>query len=348
MSQLRICITDPEVRTIERPGVIWILSGVGESADQRLEEQGDVGGGFESDVCRRMGDASVLKIRFANGRPATLEAWKGLTSHYDVFYAARPSGDLLVSNQFRNLLAQLPPSERYPSEHAVVDHFLFRTVPGTSSYCRHIKRVGQGEKLVIDLASGDNETSLFDRIEDQSERRSITHHIEQIECALGSVLNPLRTEDGTANLFSGGVDSTLIQTYLGSSVPPLTMVPDTPEFRFETEYAARATQLLGLRPQWHGVKEADYPDQLDKTIDALGMPPHHESEVLVREAFQHGFRKFITGQGADGLFGIGGRTLGVAQLFSSPLGAPPLGRRCQSSRHWRAGASKNLLSPPTA
>jgi asparagine synthase (glutamine-hydrolysing) len=320
---LELWITDPEAAVLERPGVVWSVSGLGASDRDELLRRGDHGDGLETEIARGARDASILKVCLVEGRPVSLRAWRGLMSDHQVFWAKRPDGELLVADHFRNIVSRLPTAEREPGEEAVVEHFLYRQVLGRLTYCRNVQRLGHGEQLRIDVGSGAVEAKVFDRIEDTSEARPLRAYVDRIDRALASVLEPLRGEEGVANQFSGGVDSTLIQTYLGADVPALTLVPDTPEFGRETTYATRAAALLGLPLERHAVAEADYLAQLEGTIDQMGLPPIHEGTILDAEAYgfgdRLGFRKYVVGEHGDSIFGLGGRRARIAWWLRSPL-----------------------------
>ena len=318
--RLRVLITDPEAAILEKPGLLWSVSGLEACERAILAARGSEQDELETEIIRRAGDASILKVRFATGRPSAVVAWRGLWSDHHIFWAACPDGDVIVGDHFRNVLSALPVSERETSDAALVEHFLYRQVLGGLSYCRAVQRPGHGERLLLDLSTGNTKTSLVDRIQDRAEDRPTAAYLDQIDCAMASVLEPLREEEGVANQFSGGVDSTLVQTYLGSKVPALNLVPDTPEFRRETEYASRAAALLGVALERRPVREADYLGQLERTIDAMGLPPVHEGTVLDRECYVRGFRKFVVGEHGDTVFGLGGRRARIAWHLSSPPG----------------------------
>ena len=93
---------------------------------------------------------------------------------------------------------------------------------------------------------------------------------------------------------------------MNQKVVPVNAVPDTPEFRLETEYASRSALLLDEQLERIGVDEESYLSGLEKSIEALGMPPNHESIVIDREIYQHHFDKYIVGQFAGSVFGKDG------------------------------------------
>ena len=114
--RLEIRVTDPEAEILERPGLLWVLSGLGEEARRRIASRGDARDDLESDLLRGARDASILKVHLADGQPTAIVSWRGATSDHQVFWSRRDDGSLGIADHFRNILAWLPPGERAPSE----------------------------------------------------------------------------------------------------------------------------------------------------------------------------------------------------------------------------------------
>ena len=173
--RLTVLWADPEALVIEQSDFVWILSGISASEAARLRGREPSSGGLEADICKRAGDAVVLKVHLGESKARQVEVWKGMTSAYEVFYALRRNSDVLISDNFRSILSRLPVSERQTSETALVDHFLFRRVGGTESYCQGIARPGHGERLTLDLAAGVANKIQFDRVSDVSVTESTAY-----------------------------------------------------------------------------------------------------------------------------------------------------------------------------
>jgi asparagine synthase (glutamine-hydrolysing) len=322
MPKLRLSFSDPDVLVVERPEAVWVLSGLERSDVHRIRESNRTVNGLESDLAARAGDASIVKIHLSFGRATVAEVWKPAISYREVFYCWTSGGDLVISDHFRTLLSQLPLADRTVAPESVVDFFLFNTVPGTHSMCSAIKRMGRGDVLTIDLASRQIRTSIFDRIETRERPGSEADYVDRLDAVLSDIIEPFKREPGIANLFSGGVDSVLVHTYLGTSVPAVFMdfeslKIDSP---YETGYAQRAADLLGLDLQTHPIREADYLPQLESTVDALGRPPLFLSMIYYDQAFQQNYRLFMNGEGAGSLLGESTRLARAASYFASPLG----------------------------
>jgi asparagine synthase (glutamine-hydrolysing) len=338
---LQVDIVDPDVVVIEKPDAIWLLLAAGGS--QRTEPV--VEEFWDSDAaesfCRQQGDAAVIGITREGCIPHCVEIWRGVTGGYEVFFLQRPDGKLWISDHFRSLLAQVPVGERSISEDAVLDHFLYRTVSGTLTYCSQVQRSAQGERTTIDCRNGSVRRRIFDRLEGDPSKASIEDYVEGIDKALATVLDPLRQSKKIATMFSGGVDSTLLQTYLRPDVPALNLVFDSAGLSGEDAYARHAAELLGVEMERVLVRATDFRQHLETAVSAIGMPPHFLQWVVENQVFTTGYERFITGDRADILFGgLGGLNGGLARYFASPFAAQGwlLAARClpgNTMRHWR-------------
>jgi asparagine synthase (glutamine-hydrolysing) len=233
-----------------------------------------------------------------------------------VFYANRKSGEVILADFFPNLLARLPLEERTASDAAVIDHCLFRAVAGVETYCANIRRAGHGERLSIRLDTGIAGTLQFDRVDAPSKQDSVAAYVEGIDAALESVLTPLCSEVGTANLFSGGVDSTLIQSYLRERVPAVYVECGWNNDAYEREYGVQAARLLGTELREITFGHSLFLDDLTHTIKELGNPPRLLQWTFLRSTLEQSWDKLIIGVHADALFDESVRTARVASLFA--------------------------------
>ena len=226
--------------------------------------------------------------------------WRSLTSSFDLFYAMEDA-TLFVSDTFAGCVVNLPPEARVPSQDAVIDHFLFRTVPGENSFCERIKRTGHGMRIRVDLAKRAIEKGQFARYTKRPYIDDEAACLKMIDEAIDRATADYRSRD-YAVLFSGGVDSTILATYLPENLLSNNTIT-SPEFKLELEYAKNAAQLLGNELQVNVVEEDDYFRRLEEVIDQLGMPPHHPQTVILSAAYKVKPDHFVTGEFADGLFG---------------------------------------------
>jgi len=324
MPRFQLSLASHDARIVKNASTLWVVFEVDADDAERLLETGGVDCGIESRICKTAPAATIIKISMrSENQPAAVEMWRSITSYHDVFYAIRRNGDVLISDQFRNVLAELPIEERHPSENNVIDFFIYNQVPGNESYCALIKRLGSGEKLSIDLATTEISSSIFDRIEGHADRRPIASYLQDIDHALETRINSFERSGGRlVNLFSGGVDSTLIQSYLGRETPAVylaseSVVLDSP---FEIDYAAQAARALGVDLVTIPVKEEDYLNQLETTVDATAIPPMFLALAHLAEAFKMKFDRFIIGAEAAAIFGTDNRVVPVALRLNSGFG----------------------------
>ena len=255
---------------------------------------------------------SAILVKRAQGANSVF-LWRSLTSSFDLFYTIDGSKSF-VSDSFAGCVINLPPQARVPSRDAIIDHFLFRyRVPAENSYCEKVRRTGHGMRIEFDSTRESIKKKQFTRYT----RRP---HIDSEAVSLKEIDNAL--EDATADfrggehalLFSGGVDSTILATYLTDN-PLHTNIITSPEFDLELEYAKNAAQLLGRRIQVNLLPQADYLRRMEEVIDRLAMPSHHAQTVILSEAFNGEPKGFVTGEFADGLFG--GFRKGIAHTAQS-------------------------------
>ncbi len=321
MPKLKIVLACPEVRRIDRPDVTWLLTGCSEADAARLEQSGNERNELEAEICARAGDATIIKVIHDGGRLNRVGAWRGPTAMHEVFRLEKSNGDLFVSDNFRSLLARLPIGERTPSDDAIIDHFLFRTTPGHNAYCRSVKRLGHGERIMIELASGESTNSLFQKLDENSEPRSISEYLDDVDQALDDVLSPFKQREDITNLFSGGIDSTVIQTYLDPKTAALNLATDAKgaAATMEANYARTAASLLGATVQRQEVCQSEFLRDLELATEDIAMPIQVGRLAVFARAFSNDYDNYITGQNADSLFGLSVLFRKIASLFANPL-----------------------------
>lgn len=321
MPQLVLNITDPSVLLVEHMDTTWVISGLDEplTADWAARTGDD--GAAEAEVAREVGDATIIRIDCHRAAAKRVRIWKGLTSGYEVYVARRPNRDLILADHFRNALALLPVSARAPSDEAIVDHFLVRHVPGRLTYSRTVRRAGHGECLSLDLVTGREESISFDRMISGREIKPMERWIDEIDGALSDVLQPLQRRRGITNMLSGGVDSSLIHSYLGRSIPAITVLPDNATFKMGGTRAAMVGQILGIDWKPVVVSSTEFLTHLEEAIEARGLPPHYPQWVTLTRVFNGPNAGYIVGERADSLFSNeGGRVPMVAIYLSTSVG----------------------------
>ena len=353
--KVEMSFTDPDAVRIDTPSGVWFLLGarnIEQSSIDSLTTTGEA-----EDFCRRNRGALVVFVETHGSNAVMLCMWRGLFSTYELFFSQRPSGDVIVSDHFRNVLAALPVADRLPSEHGLVAHYLTRKPYGTTTYSASVTRLPQAESVRIDLTTGSTDLSMFDEITADADKRPSEEYVKAIDGALGESFANIPQEGGTAMMFSGGVDSTLLMTYAPKTTVAITFVPDTPEFQAETAYARSAISLLGGELHEVPTPEARFVEMLEAVTDALGTPCFDDSNPYFAElVLNQPYDNYVFGQGADSAFGMSLKLSRFSSWFRFPgvrhavSGAAPyvpghLGYRLGQVAPKAEGFSKDLLDP---
>ena len=214
MATVRIVYVDPRADVVRRADVTWVVAGrIGAHLPVLdVDAAGPGDGAVEADLCRRLGDGTVLRVDHPGGRAVRVRAWRGGPASYEVHWAFLPEGDLVVADHFRNAVALVPVSGRQPSEAVTIDHFLFRHARGGETYSASVERAAHGEAVDIDLASGAVHRSVFDRLGGAVMKRPVEQYVADLDRALGGEMAGLRDVPGLVTMLSGGTDSTLLQS----------------------------------------------------------------------------------------------------------------------------------------
>ena len=229
------------------------------------------------------------------------EAWRGATSNYEAYIASgEPGHPPAITDDFRDALALVPPARRVIAPHALADHLLFANVPGIRTYVAEIKRVGHGEH--VQWKKGQTERHLFDPL--VARPRTDAAPSVGIDIAFKRTVAALRLPDNSVAQLSGGIDSSLMQTYL----PPLTRtiggIIDSPEFAGEVAYAKRASQILGVRYEAIPTAESAFLEMVVDATRQYALPLQVPRTVVVQAILDSPATCFINGYYADSLFGL--------------------------------------------
>jgi asparagine synthase (glutamine-hydrolysing) len=256
-------------------------------------------------MVRRQRDASLIFIEIEDGAATRLRAWKGLLAGNEVYFAHLPEGGLAVSDHFRNVVSAIPVADRAMSTDAVAEHYISGWVHDRGTHSAGVQRLANGDRLDLDLRSGEMSLGYFDRIESVAVDEPDERHLERVDNALEDVIAPMRSDHEVSVAFSGGVDSTLLLSYMDGQGTPLTMVPDTPEFGDETEYARGAARLLGRDLSLLELKERDYLRLLEEAVETMATPIRHYVSPMTGVLYRQSAQSYLLGEGADSVFGSG-------------------------------------------
>lgn len=288
------------------------------------------------------GEYSVVFVDTSATTP--VRAFRSITSAFDVFYCERPTdGTMVVGDHFRDVLAELTVANRTVASSVPVEQLLFGTVPN-GSYVEEIGRLGHGERLEWTVRSPP-ETTLVDTLS-VDERIDATTAKRRVDRQLRRALSAERFDEPVATMLSGGVDSTLLHTYLDTDAT-VSGVFDSPEFEFEAEYARQASELLGSTHEFLSFEEQDYRTYLEAAIDAVGQPLLLPQDVMMDRVFaESDYQTYQNGGFADGVFGTGDAALAYLGQYLGPVSGviPEVSGELAALKH----SADKLTRPATA
>jgi asparagine synthase (glutamine-hydrolysing) len=255
------------------------------------------------------GGMQIEVQKYADGSAAALHAQRSLASSDDLYWRLC-DGTIFVADNFHDAAASLPADHREIDSAAIVDHFLFRRVPGENTYLKGLNRLGAGSS--IQWTARAPEVSI--RAPSAPNVDLSMDFLEDIEEFLAAEISAAGTAP-LVNMLSGGIDSTLIQSFLGPNAESVSATIDCPEFQFERAYALEASALLGTRHHLVEVSENSWRSAVIDSISSSGLPPHHLQTGLIHRLLDAPFNRFINGHFADALFGFLGKQTGIKSFL---------------------------------
>lgn len=320
---LRVLVADPAARTVETPTGTWIVAGVNVPRIVRFLEEATSIPAVKRGLPERTEDAMVLNVADDAGR--TVHAFRSVTGGHRLYWTTLPNGEFVVADHLRNALAACPVSHRTVEPEAIVDHLLFRAPVGATGLVEEIDGLEQGVWRTWDLEEGTTDAERIDSLIVPSEITpseapgSIESTYERLVDADGFAGDPI-------NLFSGGVDSTLTQTFLEGATM-LNVGVDSPEYEYEIEYARESATYFDDPFEQEIIDESAVLEHLERSIDALGSPSCPFQILMIDEALRrYSGRRYVMAVGADSIFGnvpVKGPRYAdwASRLLSSPVGS---------------------------
>jgi asparagine synthase (glutamine-hydrolysing) len=251
-------------------------------------------------------------LALLDGQARRVLLYRNLVGSGFTYYHPAADGLLFGSNLGELVdAAHVPPR---PNRDALPTFFLYRCVPGRETLFDGFFRLLPGEQVCWDtrgLTRVQRQTFASLRgktIEDEEAVDLLDATMERVlrDCA--------RLRPGTANLLSGGVDSSYLQAVWGRVTPDdgmpqsFSIDVDHPHTWGDTDYAMTASRALGSR---HTLVPADdpYATYLLDALASTAEPPNHVQSAyfgqLARVVLEQGVRSGLCGEGADSLFGLG-------------------------------------------
>lgn len=244
-----------------------------------------------------------------DGVKGGLSVYRSLLANGHTYYTSG-SHHVLVSSNLALLIRALPTPPR-PDVSVLPSFFLFRAVPGRRSLFQGIYRLLPGELLVAERGRVRvaQKRTVADYLAHESSGPATPDIVEQTLCTV--ISETVSRHRSVANLFSGGVDSSLLQAVANrlvqGRIAAHTIDADHEYSRPNTVYAQQAAALLGVKPHLFLVEEP-YACLLQDTIAASAEPPNHVQTAYFKRFAAHLARQryaaAVCGQAADSLFGI--------------------------------------------
>ncbi|WP_129114526.1 asparagine synthase-related protein [Halegenticoccus tardaugens] len=299
--RLTVLVSDPDARAIETEAGTWVVSALDADAVEGLLRRAE----SISEVRRRVGSATedAALVYVPDDRRA-VHAYRTVVGSRSLFYLRGSDGGAVVTDHFKSALARLAVEDRTVTRAAIADHLLYRTPLPPYTVVSEIESVPQGAWLAWDLATEERTTTAVDRLSPKRPLRPATARARLDETLAG--LLDLDGDEDALNLYSGGVDSTLVQTYLDDA-PMLHVGVDSPEYAFEIEYARDGAARFDAEFRQEILDERGVLARLESCVDALGSPSLPLMSGLIDAAFDRcAGRRYVMAIGADALCGSTG------------------------------------------
>jgi hypothetical protein len=302
-ADLRIYVSNPAATVVTHGGRVAIGHGLDQDGETQLRAaltRPEPAASLDDIVAGQEEATVVLADAAAPGGPA-LDAWRSATSYFEAYVVdVTPTRPPAIADHYCDALALIPAAQRQIDPHAVGDHLLFRAVSGTHTYVTAIGRLGHGEHLR--WQNGRTARRIFDPLvaRPQADREPI----DLVDAGLSKAIGRLPVTQGCVNQLSGGIDSSLLQTYLPAGTPTVSGTIDSPEFAVDRAYAESASRLLGTNHKFVPVEERDYLSLIVDVIRRCGVPPRMPQTAVYYPCFQLPAASFMNGQGAGAVFGL--------------------------------------------
>ena len=297
----KFLISSDEATRVETDTGTWILDGVRVDDLETCVREAAAPSDVKCDLPQITEDAVAVNVA-PDGK--NVRAFRSVTSTRDLYYLWGSDGSAVLTDHFRNAVAELDVEDREVTESAVADHLLFRGPIEPDTYLSRVSALEHGTWLEWNLDADERSREQVDVLS-TDERLTPTEAVGRIDRTLACALNE-RCDEETSVMLSGGVDSTLLQTYLRDR-PACILGIDAAEFAFEMEYAEEAKELLDVSAREVTLQESDLLAHLERSMDALGFPSHYAQTVLTDALLREDTEtKYVNGEGADALFGRNG------------------------------------------
>lgn len=251
-------------------------------------------------------------LALLDGTVGRIVLYRNLIGAGSTYYHATPDG-LVFGSNLADLVESIDATP-VPNRDVLPTFFLYRSVPGRDTLFEGFHRLLPGEQITQDVR-GLTRVQRHTFADLRSRPIAPAEALECLETTMADVIRDCAArEPGTANLLSGGVDSSYLQAVWGrvgplcDAPPSVSISLDHPRTWQDTDYAVTMAEALGTRHTLVFVDEP-YPVYLMDLLASTGEPPNHVQSAyfghLARNMVGKGFTAGLCGEGADSLFGLG-------------------------------------------
>lgn len=227
---------------------------------------------------------------------------------------------ILFSDTLHLLINFVYPLELNPE--TLPQHLLFRSLPGKMTYVKDVTKLRRGH--IARFQENVLSVKQLERLDDWvSEKRiykvspmvidSIDSHVEQI---VGYYVQQIKQSGHELlMLLSGGIDSSLLTSYIQTHLPPqqilksATYTIEAQEFDTEIEYSRHAIEVFGTAHRYFEVLAKDYVSLLERLTNFAVQPVDSEQDpcyLALAEGLSGGDAHYMfSGSVADTLLGYG-------------------------------------------
>ena len=262
-------------------------------------------------------DIIFSQITF-NNHDNFLDIFKSTISGRPIYYHTNSNGDFFCSTHVSMLRKVGVPIEE--NEDVIPEFFVYRYIMPPRTLYRNINQLVAGSLLRIKLINGKCNIFKIDKYnppipEDNNSNKNIYDISNHTFILLNDSVKSLKPiKDRIMFLLSGGLDSSILfricQNNFDIDLTFSTGYPfEHPRYNTEKEYALSAASSFQTKHTYYEIKTKDYLYGFLEAISMAEEPLHHLQSVLLYLLFKGGVPKckdvVISGQGADGIFGLG-------------------------------------------
>lgn len=317
-------LADPHCRVFNVGRTTWMVSGSDPVLfEKTVEHATGKGSGVRhifQELSKIAAEGTFVSVEpLDEGRERTT-LFKTLSSTFDLYYRIGKS-HVSVFDHFRNAIASVPASQRVLDENAFADHLLFayEYLPGPHTLLKGIRKLTPGGMLEI----GPDGNTRFEQLETLElpfggDGPEVEDVVDRLDTIIAERISAYTSSFGEPTvLLSGGVDSTLVLSYLEKGASALTIGIETPEYDFEMDYARLSADLLDARHRMMILKESTFRQSVEELVELLGQPTG--TAFFQPMAFHYAFKEtdglFLSGETVDALFGFNK----IAKIFDRSM-----------------------------